>query len=160
VNAGRKLKVSEAPQLHSIKHSVSKLADLLLASTNDHSPKSVADIGNDDEGGEWWYQDDDWLKWERDDDSQLASAGSTGADSSGVGTRSTHAAEDGVVDDDSNIRFHWALLIAGSSGWWNYRHQVLNFCCWLTGCCSACEGLGKGYKCCSHVLPEEAASAA
>lgn len=36
-------------------------------------------------------------------------------------------AEDGAdfADaDDAGIRFHWALLIAGSAGWGNYRHQV------------------------------------
>ncbi|KXZ49751.1 hypothetical protein GPECTOR_19g202 [Gonium pectorale] len=26
--------------------------------------------------------------------------------------------------DDSSIRNHWALLVAGSSGWPNYRHQA------------------------------------
>jgi len=28
-------------------------------------------------------------------------------------------------DDDSNSGTRWAVLVAGSSGYWNYRHQVL-----------------------------------
>lgn len=28
-------------------------------------------------------------------------------------------------DDDSNAGTRWAVLVAGSSGYWNYRHQVL-----------------------------------
>ena len=27
-------------------------------------------------------------------------------------------------DSDSSVRAHWALLIAGSMGWGNYRHQA------------------------------------
>lgn len=26
--------------------------------------------------------------------------------------------------DDGSVKSHWALLIAGSNGWWNYRHQA------------------------------------
>jgi len=28
------------------------------------------------------------------------------------------------ADDPLNVTSHWALLIAGSSGWGNYRHQA------------------------------------
>lgn len=27
-------------------------------------------------------------------------------------------------DQDPDVRSHWALLVAGSSGWYNYRHQA------------------------------------
>lgn len=27
-------------------------------------------------------------------------------------------------DEDPDVRAHWALLVAGSSGWYNYRHQA------------------------------------
>lgn len=30
-------------------------------------------------------------------------------------------------DDDSSSGTRWAVLVAGSSGYWNYRHQVLFF---------------------------------
>lgn len=33
-----------------------------------------------------------------------------------------HASDD--VDDDS-LGTRWAVLIAGSNGYWNYRHQVI-----------------------------------
>eukprot|EP00892_Ulva_mutabilis_P010771 jgi/Ulvmu1/8066/UM004_0303.1 len=29
-----------------------------------------------------------------------------------------------VQDDDKSVKHHWALLVAGSSGWGNYRHQA------------------------------------
>ena len=28
------------------------------------------------------------------------------------------------VDDDDSIGTRWAILVAGSNGFWNYRHQV------------------------------------
>jgi hypothetical protein len=28
------------------------------------------------------------------------------------------------ADQDPDVRSHWALLVAGSSGWYNYRHQA------------------------------------
>lgn len=30
-------------------------------------------------------------------------------------------------DDDNNEGTKWAILIAGSNGYWNYRHQVIHF---------------------------------
>lgn len=34
-----------------------------------------------------------------------------------------------VNDDDDSVGTRWAVLLAGSNGFWNYRHQVcyLNF---------------------------------
>lgn len=29
-----------------------------------------------------------------------------------------------VSDDDDSVGTRWAVLIAGSNGYWNYRHQV------------------------------------
>ena len=31
---------------------------------------------------------------------------------------------DFVDGDDPGVRAHWAVLVAGSSGWGNYRHQA------------------------------------
>ena len=27
-------------------------------------------------------------------------------------------------DEPKNLENHWALIVAGSNGWYNYRHQV------------------------------------
>mmetsp|Transcript_3647 Transcript_3647/g.9139 ORF Transcript_3647/g.9139 Transcript_3647/m.9139 type:complete len:602 (-) Transcript_3647:361-2166(-) len=28
------------------------------------------------------------------------------------------------IDEDEDVLYHWAVVIAGSNGWWNYRHQA------------------------------------
>lgn len=33
-----------------------------------------------------------------------------------------------VSDDDDSVGTRWAVLIAGSNGYWNYRHQVFIIC--------------------------------
>ena len=33
-------------------------------------------------------------------------------------------AKDFADGDDDDVRWHWALLVAGSNGWGNYRHQA------------------------------------
>jgi hypothetical protein len=45
-----------------------------------------------------------------------------------ISGRSGQALEDAVLDfvdpDDSTVKSHWAILVAGSNGWGNYRHQA------------------------------------
>jgi len=35
-----------------------------------------------------------------------------------------HLGRDFADGDDPSVRRHWALVVAGSSGWANYRHQA------------------------------------
>ena len=42
----------------------------------------------------------------------------------GGSIKPVHPLPDFEDGDDSSIKNHWALLVAGSSGWGNYRHQA------------------------------------
>lgn len=33
--------------------------------------------------------------------------------------------------DEEDVLAHWAIVIAGSSGWWNYRHQADAWWVWM-----------------------------
>lgn len=37
------------------------------------------------------------------------------------------------VDDPEDGGKHWVVIVAGSNGWYNYRHQVRNPCVLVTG---------------------------
>jgi hypothetical protein len=47
-------------------------------------------------------------------------------------------------DQDPDVRSHWALLVAGSAGWYNYRHQVRG---WMGVWVWTCRGAGS-WCCC------------
>ena len=55
----------------------------------------------------------------------LLVAATTAPDRSGLAATPAAAADDDFADGDDpeHIKSHWALLVAGSSGWGNYRHQ-------------------------------------
>jgi len=36
------------------------------------------------------------------------------------------ALQSSLEGDDHRLGVHWALIVAGSAGWYNYRHQVLS----------------------------------
>jgi hypothetical protein len=74
--------------------------------------------------GSWWDRlVAPLLQRARAADAGGASAHTTAAGSPDLGRRKRRPSDfqDG---DDPSVRAHWALLVAGSSGWGNYRHQA------------------------------------
>ncbi|PIO14298.1 hypothetical protein AB205_0115120, partial [Aquarana catesbeiana] len=51
------------------------------------------------------------------------------------------------IDDPEDGGKHWVVLVAGSNGWYNYRHQFVtpaNFLAVLRGDAEAVKGKGSG----------------
>lgn len=59
-------------------------------------------------------------------------AGGGGSDDDGDNKKRRPDYQDG---DDPDVRAHWAVLVAGSSGWGNYRHQADVYHAYQVGCC-------------------------
>lgn len=49
---------------------------------------------------------------------------SPAADPPAAANQKKHKGSIDFADQDPDVRSHWALLAAGSNGWYNYRHQA------------------------------------
>lgn len=64
------------------------------------------------------------IKWPKELSSSLEWVGRTARSWLDRPAPEAYDQQDFIDGDDVSIKAHWALLIAGSNGWGNYRHQA------------------------------------